>query len=502
LFDKRKEFKTMQHAEGMSDLSELNLNEIRGLAPSLYTEPVDPQRTALVIVDMQGPQASYTEWMDSTIANNQRLLAVFREQKLRIVHVVLGCWTKDGAELAPHYKRNDARKRALGLELRRHIDLPENQIFPELAPRRGEIVLQKVTPSAFASTGLDCILRNMGIQYLVMSGKITHGCLGSTALDACYQYGYSVTMVSDASIAPTEPTAHKAWLRLFGQHWGRVRSTDGVIQEIRARCSESRPAGSARRAVWRGGRRGGDTGAVGEVQAMRRADDVIDLDEIQGLGPCLYTEPVDPKKTALIIVAMQKALCRGDAVRSTGVAQAVGADPQVTWEEWMNSVIANNCRLLDACRKERLRIVHIVLGCWTEDGAELAPYYKRADEWLRGLDLAPRRQGYLPQLQTIPELAPQRGEIVLQKVTPSAFASTGLDCILRNMDVQYVILGGNVTHGWDASYHYGYSVTMVSDASMASTEASHKAWLRLFAAHPGRVRSTDEVIQEIRARRS
>ena len=49
----------MQHAERMSDLNELDLNEIRGLAPSLYTEPVDPQRTALVIVDMQGSQASH-----------------------------------------------------------------------------------------------------------------------------------------------------------------------------------------------------------------------------------------------------------------------------------------------------------------------------------------------------------------------------------------------------------------------------------------------------------
>jgi nicotinamidase-related amidase len=208
----------------------------------------------------------------------------------------------------------------------------------------------------------------------------------------------------------------------------------------------------------------------------------LDLKEIRGLAPSLYTEPVDPQRTALVIVDMQGS--------------------QASYTEWMDSTIANNQRLLAVFREQKLRIVHVVLGCWTEDGAELAPYYKRADEWLRGLALAPRRQGYLPELQTIPELAPQQGEIVLQKVTPSAFASTGLDGILRNMDVQYVIMSGNVTHGWDASYHYGYSVTMVSDASMASTEASHKAWLRLFAAHPGRVRSTDQVIQEIRARRS
>jgi nicotinamidase-related amidase len=231
---------------------EIDLNEIRGGAPSIYTEPLDPKVATLVIVDMQeafcrpdptqakavaqamgtGPTTSYEKWMDATIANSRRLLEACREERLRIVHIVLGCWTEDGVEMSPHKSRIDERKRALGLKPRRQIDLPEFQIIPELAPRRGEIVLQKVTASAFTSTGLDCILRNMGVQYLIMSGTITHGCLGLTALDAS-DHGYKVTMVSDASIAPGALAGHKVWLRLFEQHWGRVRSTEEVIHEIR-----------------------------------------------------------------------------------------------------------------------------------------------------------------------------------------------------------------------------------------------------------------------------
>jgi len=238
----------------MTDYStgSIDLKDMQGLAPTLYTEPVDPARTALIIVDMQtmfcrgNPERSkivlkalgleqpvpQPEWMQKTIANCQRLLSAFRQHRLRIVHVVLGCWTEDAAEMAPHYKRSDVWRRTLGLEPQRRIDLPGMEIVPELTPQRGEIVLQKVTPSAFGSTGLDCILRNMGIQYLVMCGTITYACLGSTALEASFHYGYSVTMVEDASIAAGAVASHKVWLRMFDQQFGRVRTTEGVLNEI------------------------------------------------------------------------------------------------------------------------------------------------------------------------------------------------------------------------------------------------------------------------------
>jgi nicotinamidase-related amidase len=64
-----------------------------------------------------------------------------------------------------------------------------------------------------------------------MSGTLTHGCLGATALHAS-DFGYDVTMVSDASIAPASPAAHQTWLRLFEQSWGRVRSTEQLVQEV------------------------------------------------------------------------------------------------------------------------------------------------------------------------------------------------------------------------------------------------------------------------------
>ena len=240
------------NARDMDDT--IRLSEIQGFAPFLYQEPVAPEKTALVIIDMQNtfcyPDTERSQrvasalemeipdsrqWMEDTIGRVSQLLLLFRERQLRIVHIKLGCWTADGSELAPHYRRADVwRRENSGVEPHRHGELPESQIIPELEPEFGEIVLQKVTPSAFASTGIDAILRNMGIQYLVIAGTITHGCLGSTALDATYNY--AVTIAEDASIAPSEPATHRAWLRLFEQHWGRVKTVEEIEAEITGRA--------------------------------------------------------------------------------------------------------------------------------------------------------------------------------------------------------------------------------------------------------------------------
>jgi nicotinamidase-related amidase len=36
-------------------------------------------------------------------------------------------------------------------------------VLPELAPRESEVVLDKLTSSAFTSTQLDLVLRNLGV---------------------------------------------------------------------------------------------------------------------------------------------------------------------------------------------------------------------------------------------------------------------------------------------------------------------------------------------------
>ncbi len=127
------------------------------------------------------------------------------------------------------YYTAQARKR--GQEPSRHISHPRLQPLPGLEPRAGEIVQQKTSAGAFATTGLAGLLHNLGVHDLLMAGQLTHGCLGMTAIEAV-SWGYIVTMVADASAAPDSYEGRLAILRLFDQYWGRVRSTEEVVTEL------------------------------------------------------------------------------------------------------------------------------------------------------------------------------------------------------------------------------------------------------------------------------
>ena len=218
------------------------LGNIKGGAPAAFVDPLRLETTALIVVDMQGrPETGQEEPLATALANCLRLLEAARSLPIPIIHVHLGCWTYDYPELSLDKKYYTALSRREGREKRRHISEPENRPLPGMEPLPGEIVQQKTSAGAFATTGLAGILHNMGVHDLVMAGQLTHGCLGMTAIEAV-NWGYIVTMVDDASAAPDSYEGHLAILRLFDQYWGRVRSTDEVIEELARAAAQPWPA--------------------------------------------------------------------------------------------------------------------------------------------------------------------------------------------------------------------------------------------------------------------
>ena len=99
----------------------------------------------------------------------------------------------------------------------------------------------------------------------------------------------------------------------------------------------------------------------------------------------------------------------------------------------------------------------------------------------------------------IDELAPQAGDIVIEKTGYGAFHGTALDSILRSLKVQSIILTGTVTQicveetGREA-FHYGYKTTMVTDAVSSFSPDLHAATIKNFAMKFGWARLTGEVL--------
>ena len=128
------------------------------------------------------------------IPNLQRLIATCRRVGVEVIHPRIATLTRDGRDTTRRYK-------ALGVSTT--PDAKEAEILPEVAPQGDEIVLSKLTSSVFNSTTLDNILRNIGIQNLIVVGLATDGCVESTVRSAT-EKDYSVILVEDAcgTIAP------------------------------------------------------------------------------------------------------------------------------------------------------------------------------------------------------------------------------------------------------------------------------------------------------------
>ena len=71
-------------------------------------------------------------------------------------------------------------------------------IFPEIAPRDGEIVIKKHRYSAFYGTDLEIILRGLGVTTVVIAGVSTDNCCHATARDALFR-DFRVVVLADAT---------------------------------------------------------------------------------------------------------------------------------------------------------------------------------------------------------------------------------------------------------------------------------------------------------------
>jgi nicotinamidase-related amidase len=158
------------------------------------------------------------------VPNIARLLARFRELDLPRVFVRLGAQMSGCRDLIPHL-------RDLETDFRNVAGEREFEFLDELAPRPGEPVVTKLSASAFTSTGIDALLRNVGARQLVCVGVSTSQCVDLTARDAADR-GYGVVVVEDA-VAEDAPEWHRSTLEQFGRLFGRVATTDEVLAELR-----------------------------------------------------------------------------------------------------------------------------------------------------------------------------------------------------------------------------------------------------------------------------
>lgn len=151
------------------------------------------------------------------IPNVQRLLRIFRKNKLEVIHTRIQSLTKDGRDRGAGHKR-------LGL-----LATPgskEAEFLPEVAPVGDEIIINKTASGVFSSTNLHYVLNNLGVHELVVAGVYSNECVETTIRDAC-DLGYLVSMVEDACTTVT-PELHQATIMTLRDRYAEVVITDQI----------------------------------------------------------------------------------------------------------------------------------------------------------------------------------------------------------------------------------------------------------------------------------
>ncbi|MFZ1883380.1 MAG: isochorismatase family cysteine hydrolase [Rhodoplanes sp.] len=198
--------------------------------PFTRIRPFDAQRTCLSLIDVQNyvwnpDVAKRLPYFDSQVRevvlpNLRRLVDAFRRAGAEVMYTVIENLTKDGRDRSLDYKLSDF---FVGK------DSWEAKVVDIVAPADDDIVLPKTSSGVFNSTNIEYLLRNMGIETLVVTGFLTDQCVDHTIRDAADR-GFYPICIADACASHSQ-VRHENALKSFSGYC-RTMTTVEILAEI------------------------------------------------------------------------------------------------------------------------------------------------------------------------------------------------------------------------------------------------------------------------------
>ena len=191
--------------------------------------PLDPRTTAVLVIDVQkgilNAQSAearphfHRTATEVAVPNMARLIAAARGAGAEIVYTVIQSLTRDGRDRSLDYKQTG-------------FHFPpgshEAEVCDELAPGPDEMVLPKTSSSLFNSTPFEYLMRNIGIDTIVVTGFLTDQCIDHTVRDGADR-GFRMICVSDACTTDTE-ARHRNALAAFKGYCRTAMTADLLLE--------------------------------------------------------------------------------------------------------------------------------------------------------------------------------------------------------------------------------------------------------------------------------
>jgi len=214
---------------------------------------VDTGRTALIIIDMQrdflepggfgAALGNDVSRLKAAVGPCADVLAAARRADLLVIHTREG-HRPDLTDAPPiKVERGDPALRIgapgpMGRILIRGE--PGHDIIPELYPAAGEPVIDKPGKGAFYQTDLELMLKNRGIETLLVCGVTTEVCVNTTVREA-NDRGFRCIVLSDCC-ASYFPEFHDVGLKMIKAQGGIFGSVSTSMPVIAALSGSQRRA--------------------------------------------------------------------------------------------------------------------------------------------------------------------------------------------------------------------------------------------------------------------
>ncbi|MDA0230117.1 MAG: cysteine hydrolase [Proteobacteria bacterium] len=167
-------------------------------------ERMDPARTVLIIVDMENdfvkPGAAFEVPAGrEMLPKLKELIGFCRGTGISVIYTT-HAHRPDGTDAGRFADIYPAIAEGRGL-----VDGSDGiEVYADIAPEPGEVIIKKHRYSAFFGTDLDMILRGLGTDTVIVTGVTTENCCHATARDAMFR-DYRVAFISDCTATLAYP---------------------------------------------------------------------------------------------------------------------------------------------------------------------------------------------------------------------------------------------------------------------------------------------------------